>query len=414
MKRICYLQVVCTLLIASANTAASANWPEFRGGRGDGQADDAKLPIAIDESVVQWQTPIHGKGWSSPVVWGDQIWLTTATEDGTKMSVLCVDRTSGKVIHDVVVIENQKPEFCHSMSSYATPTPVIEEGRVYVHFGTYGTLCLDTTDASEIWRRDDLHCDHFRGPASSPILHDGKLFVAYDGVDVQFVVAFDAKSGDTVWKKDREIDYGTDVGDRMKGYGTAEVITVDGAEQLVYPSAVATIAYRPDDGRTLWTAYHGGMNASARPIHVDGKVVITNGSGSMVVVRPDGNGDITDSHIEWSAKKSVPKKASPVVINGLIYMVSDDGIASCRQLQDGQLVWQKRLGGTYASSPIYAGQRIYLFDTEGKISTLEAGREFKQLAETNLGDGFMASAAVVGDQLILRSKSALFSVQLKD
>lgn len=248
---------ICTTLPAD-----QVNWSAFRGTDGDGRADSADLPIKIDESVVQWQTPIHGKGWSSPVVWGDQIWLTTATEDGTKMSVLCVDRESGKVIHDVVVIENEEPEFCHPMNSYATPTPVIQDDRVFVHFGSYGTLCLDTADASVLWRREDLKCDHFRGPASSPILHDGKLFVAFDGVDVQFVVALDAKTGDTIWKRDREIDYGTDVGDRMKGYCTAQVIEVDGQEQLIYPSAVATIAYDPKTGKSLWTAYHEGMNAS--------------------------------------------------------------------------------------------------------------------------------------------------------
>jgi outer membrane protein assembly factor BamB len=397
--------------LCSSLLAQQSYWTAFRGDRGDGRADEAILPVAIDDSVVTWKTPIHGKGWSSPVVWGDQIWLTTATEDGKQLSVICVDRSNGKVLHDVVVIENDEPEFCHPMNSYATPTPTVKDDRVYVHFGTYGTLCLDTNDASVLWRRDDLHCDHFRGPASSPILHDGKLFVAFDGVDVQYVVALDAQTGDTIWKVDREIEYGTDVGDRMKGYCTAKVIEVDGQEQLVYPSAVATIAYDPRTGKSLWTAYHQGMNASARPIYADGLVVITNGSGGMIAVRPEGTGNITDSHIAWSAKKSVSKKASPVVINGLIYMVSDDGIASCRQLQDGKILWQQRLGGTYAASPIYAGGRIYLLSTEGEIVTLRKGREFHKLAETKLGDGFMASPAVVGHQLVLRSKSALYSIE---
>jgi len=233
--------------------ADDGKWPEFRGPAGDGRADDAVLPLAIDDSVIQWQTPIHGKGWSSPIVWDDQIWLTTATEDGKQMSVVCVDRTDGKVLHDVVVIETEDPEYCHPMNSYATPTAAIEQGRLYVHFGTYGTLCLDTSDASVIWRRADLKCDHYRGPASSPVLHDGKLFVAFDGIDVQFVVALDTSTGDTLWKKKREIDYGTTVGDRMKAYGTGKVIQVDDQYQLVYPSAMATIAYDPTTGRTLWT-----------------------------------------------------------------------------------------------------------------------------------------------------------------
>lgn len=398
------LNIVLTLL------AGDAEWPEFRGPAGDGRADHAKLPVAIDQSVVRWQTPIHGKGWSSPVVWGDQIWLTTATDDGKQLSVLCIDRTNGKIIHDVVVIENAEPEFCHPMNSYATPTPAIEQDRLYVHFGTYGTVCLDTSDASEVWRRTDLKCDHFRGPASSPILHDGKLFVAFDGVDVQFVVALDTKTGKTVWEQKREIDYGTTVGDRMKAYGTAEVIRVGDQDQLVYPSAVATIAYDPETGKSLWTVYHDGMNAAARPIYAEDVLLITNGSGAMVAVRPDGSGNITKSNVVWDSGKSVAKKASPIVVEGLVYMVSDDGIVSCRRLNDGQILWQERMRGPYAASPIYADGRLYFFSTEGEILTIRSGPTFEKLAETELGDGFMASPAVVGDQLILRSKSMLYGV----
>jgi outer membrane protein assembly factor BamB len=400
----------CAVEIPTGMAADLNSWPEFRGPAGDGRADLAKLPTAIDESVVQWQRAIHGKGWSSPVVWGDQIWLTTATEDGGQMSVVCIDRNRGEVIHDVVVIENEAPEFCHPMNSYASPTPAIEAGRVYVHFGSYGTLCLDTADASVIWRRDDLKCDHFRGPASSPILHDGKLFVAFDGVDVQFLVALDTNTGETVWKQNREIDYGTDVGDKMKAYGTAEVIRVGDREQLVYPSAVATIAYDPRTGQELWKVYHDGMNASARPILAGDVVLILNGSGGMVAVRPDGSGDVTGSHIVWSSGKSVAKKASPIVVDGLMYMVSDEGIVTCRSVTDGEILWQQRLDGSYAASPIHAAGRLYFFSVEGKITTLASGRKFEILAETELGDGYMASPAVVGDQLILRSKSTLFSI----
>lgn len=181
--------LLSTLLGWTVLATADENWPQFRGPRGDGHVDGASLPVAVDASQVRWETPIHGKGWSSPVVWGDQIWLTTATEDGKRMSVICVDRETGKVVHDVVVQENEEPAFCHPTNSYASPTPVVEEGRVYVHFGSYLTACLDTKTAEVLWARRDLKCDHHRGPASSPILYDDKLIVAYDGFDVQFVVA---------------------------------------------------------------------------------------------------------------------------------------------------------------------------------------------------------------------------------
>lgn len=408
--RTVFATVVLVGLVTSVSAVAETNWPEFRGPGGSGHADNADLPVEINESVVRWRTPIHGKGWSSPVVWGDKIWLTTATEDGKTMSVMCVDRVSGKILHDKVLIENESPAFCIPANSYASPTPVIEEGRLYVHFGSYLTACLDTSNADVIWERRDIACDHHRGPASSPILDDGKLFVAYDGFDVQYVMALDAKTGKTVWKRDREINYGTDNGDNMKAYGTAQMIEVNGQKQLVYPSAVATIAYEPETGEPLWTVYHGGMNVSSRPIYRDGLLFITNGSGSMVAVRPEGKGNLTDNGIVWSDHKSVSKKASMLVIDGLIYMNSDDGVLTCREASTGDLVWQERAGGSFAASPIYASGRIYFFSMEGVIFTVSPGREFKRLAKTELGDGFMASPAVVNNDLILRSRTELFCI----
>jgi len=399
------------ILCLSGLVGAEENWPEYRGPEGDGHAVGADLPDKVDESVVKWKTAIHGKGWSSPVVWGNQIWLTTAREDGSKMSVLCIDRTTGNVIHDRVLVENDAPAFCHPMNSYATPTPVIHGGRVYVHFGTYLTACLDTVTGKTIWDRRDLACDHHRGPASSPILHDGKLFVAYDGFDVQYVVAFDAEDGTTVWKKDRSIDYGTDNGDRMKAYCTAKVIEVNGAEQLIYPSAAATIAYSPETGDELWTVYHAGMNASARPLFHDGLVFITNGSGSMVAVQADGAGDVTGTHIKWSDRKGVAKKSSQLLVDGLFYMNSDDGIVSCREPATGEIIWQKRVCKEFAASPIFADGKIYLFSTAGEVVTILPGREYQLLHKSKLGDGYMASPAVIGNDLILRSKSHLYLIR---
>ena len=409
--RIAHCFSLLLLVATSASLMADVNWPEFRGPSGEGHALDATLPVAIDESAVQWKTPIHGKGWSSPVVWGNQIWLTTATEDGKKMSAICVDRQTGAIVHDLLLLENDEPAFCHPMNSYATPTPVIEEGRVYIHFGSYLTACLDTKTGEVIWERKDLPCDHYRGPASSPILHRGKLYVAFDGFDLQYVVALDASDGSTVWKQDRNIDYGTDNGDRMKAYCTGQIVKVEGREQLIYPSASATIAYDPGTGAPLWTVYHDGMNASARPIYRDGLVFITNGSGSMVAVRPDGKGDVTASHVEWSDRKGVAKKSSPLIVDGLFYMNSDDGVISCRRPATGEIVWQKRAGSEYAASPIYADGRIYLFTTSGEVLTIQPGESFKLLAETKLGDGFMASPAVAGNDLILRSKSDLYLIR---
>ena len=265
------------------------------------------MPVRWSEKEnIVWKTPIHDKGWSSPVVWGNQVWLTTARADGKEMFAICIDRDKGTILHDLKLWEVEKPAFCIPYNSYASPTPVIEEGRVYVHFGTYGTVCIDTTTGKPLWERRDLNVDHFRGPGSSPILFGDLLIVNFDGYDAQYVVALNKKTGETVWKKDRDIDYKVKDGDPKKAYGTPTVVMVKGKPQLVSPAAVATIAYDPNNGDEVWKVYHGGMNAAAPPLIYDDKVFITNGSGSMVAVRPDGSGDVTKMNIAWALKSGVP------------------------------------------------------------------------------------------------------------
>lgn len=390
-------------------------WPEFRGPTGDGHADHSRLPVQFGEELenLQWKTAIHGKGWSSPVIWDEQIWLTTATEDGTKMSVICVDLETGKILKDLVVFENANPDFCHPTNSYASPTPAIESGRVYVHFGKYGTACLDTSSGKIIWSRRDFECDHFRGPASSPVLFQDLMVVAFDGADQQYVVALDKSSGETRWKVDRNIEYFKgDDGDWKKAYGTASIFQVDGQPLLVYPSASATVAYRPETGAEVWRVYHDGMNASARPVQThNGLILITNGMGMLVAVDPGGSGDVTDTHVRWTASKSVARKSSLLVVDDLVYMNDDKGIFSCIDPEDGSYVWQKRLGGTFAASPIHADGKIYAFSGEGKIHVLKPGREFELVSESDLGDGYNASPAVSGNKLILRSYSHLYCIE---
>ncbi len=401
-------------VLVSSPAAAADNWPQFRGPRGDGAAD-AKLPLTWSESEnVKWKIPIHGKGWSSPVIWGDQLWLTTATEDGKQMSALCVDRHSGKVLRDFVVFENEEPRFCHPTNSYASCTPVIEEGRIYVHFGSYGTACLDTATGKKIWERRDLECNHWRGPGSSPIVQGDKLIVAYDGYDYQFVVAFDKNSGDTAWRRDREIDYGTDNGDRKKAYSTATAFEHEGRTQIISPSATESIAYDADSGDVLWRVRHGGMNAAPKPLYANGLVYIAAGDGplSMIAVKPDGTGDVTDTHIAWGFGKSAPKRPSPIIVGDLMFMINDEGIASCIDAKTAKILWQERVGGEYRASPIVADGRIYCFSMDGMTPVFAAVEEFKLLAENELANGFQASPAVAGNSLYLRTITDLYCIEL--
>jgi outer membrane protein assembly factor BamB len=391
------------------------NWPEFRGPSGDGHCDGAALPIRWSETEnVRWKTSIHDKGWSSPVIWENQIWLTTATNDGKKLFVICVNRETGKILFDIKLFEVAKPGFCPAVNSYASPTPVVEAGRVYVHFGSYGTACLDTATGRTIWSRRDLPCDHHRAPGSSPILYGDLLFIHFDGVDIQYVVALDKATGQTKWKRDREIDYGTTDGDLKKAFGTPAVIKVNGAAQLVSPSAVATIAYDPATGRELWKVYHGGMNVAARPVFDQGMVFVTTGETApfqLLSIRPDGHGDVTKSHVVWKQNRGVPARPSLLLVGDLLYMVNDSGVATCMESHNGQVVWQKRLGGTHFASPIYANGRIYFFDDEGIGYVLEKGREMRVLARNRLDDGCMASPAAAASSLFIRTKTHLYRIE---
>jgi outer membrane protein assembly factor BamB len=404
-------------VVAAANPAPDQTWPEFRGPHADGHAAATGLPTRWGEKEnVRWKTAIHGKGWSSPVVWGNQIWLTTAPEDGKQRYAICVDRRTGKIVHDIKVFDDPKPAFCIAFNSYASPTPAIEESRVYVHFGSCGTACLDTATGKTLWSRRDLPCDHYRGPGSSPVLYKGMLYVNFDGYDRQYVVALDKKTGRTVWKKDRAIDYGTDNGDRKKAYCTPSIITVGGKAQLISPAAAATVAYDPATGAELWKVYHGGMNAAARPVFAGGKVFLCSGDGglALVAVRPDGQGDVTRTHIAWKRKKGAPNRSSLLVLGGLLYMVTGAGVASCVEPGTGETVWQGRLQGEFIASPVGADGRIYLFNREGIGYVLEAGRTFKVLSTNQLDEGCMASPAIVGKALYVRTIKHLYCIEKKD
>jgi outer membrane protein assembly factor BamB len=406
------------LLLGAASavaTWAGENWPEYRGPTGDGHSDATGLPLHWSEMEnIRWKTPIHGKGWSSPVIWGNQIWLTTATEDGKERFAVCVDRETGKLLRDIKLFEVAKPAFCHPTNSYASCTPAIEAGRVYVHFGSYGTACLDTATGQTIWSRNDLPCDHYRGPASSPILYKDKLFIHFDGYDVQYVVALDKATGQTLWKHDRNIDYGTTDGDMKKGYGTPSVYQINGIAELISPSAGATIAYDPTTGRELWRVNHGGMNVAARPLLGDGLLFLTTGDSApfrLLAVRPDGQGDVTPSHVVWRQNRGVPSRSSLLLVDDLLYMMNEGGMAACLEARTGRPVWQKRLGGEFYASPVYAEGHIYCFNREGAGYVLQAGREPKVLATNRLDDGCMASPAIAGKALYVRTKTHLHRIE---
>jgi len=423
------------LLLVAGQLSGGTNWPQFRGPNGDGKSDSRDLPLTWSEQQnVKWKTPIHGRAWSSPVVWGNQVWLTTATEDGRELYAVCVDRESGKIIHDLKLFDVEKPQFAHKFNTYGSPSPAIEDGRVYVTFGSPGTACLDTTTGKVLWERRDFECNHYRGAGSSPILHGNLLIMNFDGSDHQFIVALDKQTGKTAWRVNRSIDFkdlGPDgkpeiEGDLRKAFSTPHVAEFDGKPVLVSQGAKAAYGYEPLTGKELWRVEERTCHsASSRPVTGFGMVFLPTGwsQGQLLAVKPSWKGEVLDANavetavadsplqLVWKVKKSVSRKPSLLLIGDLLFMIEDGGVATCLDAKTGTEVWRERVGGNHSASPIYANGRIYFLSEEGKTTVIEAGREFKKLAENTLEDGFMASPAVSGKALFLRTKSHLYRIE---
>ena len=420
-----------TLLIASLGVVlttpclSEANWPQFRGPTGQGVSDAKGLPVQWDEKQnVAWKTAVHGKAWSSPVVWGQQVWLTTATKDGRQLSALCFDKNSGKVLHDLKLFDVPTPQFAHEFNSYASPTPAIEEGRVYVVFGSPGIACLDTKTARVLWERRDFVCNHWRGAGSSPVIHKDLIILPFDGADYQYIVGINKNTGATVWKTDRSIDF-QDLdpntgkpqadGDWRKAFSTPRVVSFGGGKPILLSlGSKALYAYDPDTGIEQWRVEcRGAHSGSATPVVGHDLVYFNTGHGKseLWAVKPGGKGLVPDSDVVWKVKRNVPTRASVLLHDGLIYMVDDGGIASCVDAKTGEDVWRKRIGGNYSASPLFADGRIYFFSEDGKATAVAPGREMKVLGESRLDAGFMASPAVDGSALILRTKTHLYRIE---
>jgi outer membrane protein assembly factor BamB len=430
-----FLLIPTVFLALSSSLFAGDSWPGFRGPTADGHAAGKQFPTVWSEREnIRWKTAIHGKGWSSPVVLGDQVWVTTADEvDDSKSSgkrvkavtfcAVCVDRKTGAILHDIKLRTEEKPPFCHPFNSYASPTPFLDDGRLYAHFGSHGTFCIDTGTGKVLWERIDLKCDHFRGPASSPIVVGDLLYLIFDGFDFQYVAALDKTTGQTKWKADRNIKYGSDNGDIKKAYATPALVTVGGKQWLVCPSAECTMAYDPKTGAELWRLTHGGMNGSARPILANGLLYLNSGhSKRLMALKPDScSGTVPREAIEWQVgPRDVSSRPSVLISGDLLFMVSDDGIATCWEATSGKPVWRERLDGEFSASPILAGGNVYFCNQSGKTFVIKAAREYVLVAENRLADGsrasppgFMASPAAAGDELFLRTHTHLYSIGKK-
>ena len=408
------------ILLLSITTLHSApsekQWWQFRGPSGNGHTDSSGLPLVWDEKKnVIWKTPIHHRGWSSPVIWNNQVWMTTATKDGTKLFAVCVHKISGKILHDIHVFDVEIPMSITADNTYATPTSVIEEGRVYLHFGTYGTACLDTKTGKILWSRRDLKCNHEKGagPASSPLLVGDLLVMHVDGRDVQYIIALNKEDGTTAWKTNRSLDYSKVPVHQRKAYGMPVLIPRGDKTQLIGVGGRGVFAYDPTTGKELWKARHRGWSIAPRPVfgHDLLFAIIDRDSPELWAIRPDGNGDITETHIVWKVTKRMPPRASPLLAEGLLFLVNRNGIATCLEPQTGEVIWQERLKGAYSASPIYSKGRIYFFNEDAICTVIKPSRKLEIISSSSLArQPLMATPAVDGNTFYIRTEKYLYCI----
>ncbi|MBP7950841.1 MAG: PQQ-binding-like beta-propeller repeat protein [Verrucomicrobiales bacterium] len=414
-------------LLSLAFPAFADTWPAFRGPNGDGTSTARGLPMEWSETKnVTWKTPIPGRGWSTPVVSDSQVWLTTATEDGREMSIYCLDRKTGAVLHQEVLYRNHNPEpLGNPVNGYASPSGFIEPGRVFLHFGSYGTACFDTATFKKIWERRDLPCRHYRGPGSSLFAYKSLLIVSMDGVDVQYLAALDKATGKTAWKTDRTVDFKDldqdgkpkQEGDMRKAYTTPILATFpDGKQHLVSTGSKATYGYDPASGKELWFITYDGFSNASSPVYADGLVFVNSGYGKAnlycVPVTSQSRGDLT-STCRWEQTKRMPLRSSPVVTGGLVYLVTDDGQATALDIASGEPVWSERLRGNFSASVLLAEGRLLFCGEQGNSSWVQPGRTFTILATNQLDTGLMASPVAVDRELYLRTKTHVYRIEKK-
>ncbi|MEO2023131.1 MAG: PQQ-binding-like beta-propeller repeat protein [Pirellulaceae bacterium] len=410
-----YIALLTFLILGITADGPAADWLQFRGPTGQGTTDSSNLPIQWSAtSNVQWKQPIPGKGWSSPILHGDRVYLTaavaTSVEPKSDLSLrtIALSQRTGQVAWstEVFLAEGASSPKIHGKNSPASPTPIIEEGRLYVHFGHQGTACLDLS-GKILWKNDQLKYKPVHGNGGSPVLYKGKLIFSIDGAQQSGVVALDASNGKLSWRMDRESS-----ASRKFSFTTPAVITVNGQDQLISPGSNVVHALNPADGSIIWHVIYDGYSVIPRPVFGNGLVYVCTGynTPSCLAIRPTGKGDVTDTHVAWTATKGIPHTASLMLLDKELYMVSDRGIASCLDAHTGKSHWQQRIGSAYSASPIYSEGKIYFLSEDGITTIIKRGTNYQKIGANPLGERTLASSAPAADALFIRSEGHLFRI----
>ena len=415
------LWLICFNLITIQGKAQIKTWTHFRGNNLDGISSAEYAPVKwTSDSNLVWKTVIHDKGWSSPVVYDDQIWMTTAKPEGEKMYAVCVNYQTGEIIHDILLFEPDSIYKKHGLNSFATPTPAIEEGYLYAHFGRYGTACLNTENGKILWERTDIEFLDIQGPGSSLFIYKNLLILHCEGIYKQYILALDKSTGKTVWQTERP----KEIYDNLqpigkKAYITPIVINVNGQDQLISNGSAVCIAYDPNTGKEIWRVVGGIDSTISMPFSEDGLVFFYTGFkvdeeddkyAELLAVNPNGEGDIGQTNVIWRMRTPILQLLTPVVNNGLIYTIDTKSIMMCIEAKTGEIVWSKRVKGKYNSSPVYSAGKIYFSSTQGNVIVINEGRDLEIIAENELEGEIWTTPVILDGNILIRTSKYLYKI----
>ena len=391
------------------SSVSSAQWPQFRGPAGQGHSAERALPVEWSETRnVAWKTAVPGRGWSSPVIANGRVWLTTAVaaSRGASLRALAFDVETGKEVVNVEVFRLSNASLKNPKNSHASPTPILDGDRVYVHFGGDGTAALDSGSGAIIWRSQFPYASQ-HGSGGSPALYNDLLIFSGDGHYEAWVIALETRTGKVRWKTERRKPFD-------QAYTTPLLITVNGRDQIVSVGAYRATAYDPATGKEIWMVrYDDGFSNVPRPVYGHGLVFIATGfqQPSLIAVRADGIGDVTGTHIAWSMSRGAPYTPSPLLVGDELYVISDLGVLTCVDGRTGKVLYQQRIGGNHSASPIYADGRIYFLSEEGVATVIVPGAAFQRLAVNELNGATLASIGVANASFFVRTNTHLYRIR---
>ena len=408
------------IFVFLSNFVWAKEWTKFRGPTGDGHVKVKSIPLKWSNNEnVKWKVPVPGKGWSSPVISKGKIYLTSAVAEGDnqdaadvqrELRVICYDSSNGKKLWDTKVFD-QKPlkRPIHHKNSHASPTPILENGKLYVHFGHMGSACLNLK-GEVLWENDELRYDPLHGNGGSPIIVDDLLFYSADALTNPFVVALNKNTGKVVWKKSRSETQQA----RKFSFSTPTFINMGGRSQIISPASGAVFSYDSKTGEELWSVDYGGWSVIPKPGVYKNMIYVGTGyeRAHILGIRVDdkSKGNVTESHVEWEITKRAPNTPSFMIVDDLLYFISDGGIATCVEPMTGEIVWQERTAGPISASPVHFDGKIYFLDEQGKTTVIKAGRKFEVIAENKIGERTLASFGISEGAIFIRSEKNLFRI----